>query len=283
MDIIILLTFGLASPILGVFVTISMVTNAVVLRLAIGRFLTISKAKGDDIFEINSKRIDDLLRDEWRCVEDNWSIIAIVSGLFWYLFVFDYVAEYNAASGVTLGILKALLVPAVLICCKKLFTSMNYGDDDIESNEAESWKVATLVRIKKVVANIHFFIWRRFFRIIALSKVQDTGIGFKTALETISPLAHRTIVQKVYLRSGTITIDQYKASLQSYYTENNPEKVSSLDTIIEAYASFEQALLDQLEEKYQKPVIILKKTNNVRAKIVADALNEPKISRITDE
>lgn len=287
MDIMILLTFGLASPVLGVFVTLSILANSIVLRLAIGRFLSISKAKGDDIFEINSKRIENLLRDEWRCLEDNWSLIAIVSGLFWYLFVFDYLAEYNIESGVILGAFKALLVPAVLIYFKRLFTSMNYGDDDIEVSkqtisENNSKRLAMLARLKQNVSSIHFYIWKRLFGMNALSKVIDSGIGYKNTLETTSPLAHR-IIQKVHLRSGTVTIDQYKKSLHAYYSENNPEKVNSLDTIIEAYASFEQALLDQLEDKYKKPVIILKKTgNDVRQKLIEEVLNQPKISRLEE-
>ena len=292
MDIVLLLTFGIVSPVFGLFVTMSIVTNAIVLRLAIGRFLSISKAKGDDIFEINSKRIEDLLRDEWRCLESNWSIIAVFSGLFWYLFIFDYLAEYNAVSGITLGLSMTLLVPAILTYCKRLFTSMNYDiygdDDDIEitklsiAENDDNKKKVILTSIKKKVANIHFYIWKRFFGINALSNVIDTGVGQNNGLETISPLAHRTIVRKVQLRSGAITIDQFKASLKAYYTENNPEKVDTLDTIIEAYTSFEQALLDQLEEKYQKPVIIQKKTD-VRAKIVEEALKLPKIARISHD
>jgi hypothetical protein len=289
MDIVLQLTFGIISPVFSLFVTLSIVTNAIVLRLAIGRFLSISKAKGDDIFEINSKRIEDLLRDEWRCLEANWSIIAVFSGLFWYLFIFDYLAEYSTASGIILGLFTTFLVPAILTYCKRLFTSMNYdiyGDDDIEVTklsvaESDNKKAVILTSIKKKVANIHFFIWKRFFGINALSNVIDIGAGQQNGSETISPLAHRTIVRKVQLRTGAITIDQFKTSLKAYYTENNPEKVDSLDTIIEAYASFEQALLDQLEEKYQKPVIIHKRTD-VRAKMVEEVLKQPKITRITE-
>ena len=301
-DITLLLTFGIASPILGLFITFSIVFNTMITRLAIGRFLSISKTKGDDIFEINCKRLEDLLRDEWRCLEDNWFMIAIFSGLFGYLFVFDYAAEYEVAVGLGLGIMKTLLVPAVLVYCKRLFTSMNYDiyadDEDLvnaprllavtklsqieEANDniKKSWLLITLTKIKKYIANIHFFVWKRFFRINALSKVVNSEGS--TIAEISSPLAHRAFVQKVYLRNGTITMEQFKISLKQYYTENNPEKVSSLDTIVEAYASFEQALLDQLEEKYQKPVIIQKKSD-IRAKIIEMEIAKPKVVRLSDE
>jgi hypothetical protein len=75
-DITILLTFGLASPLLAIPISFSMIINTLLLRLALGRYIIIvSSAIGKAACY---KKLEDAFQDAWKGLPGINSIIIII-------------------------------------------------------------------------------------------------------------------------------------------------------------------------------------------------------------
>ena len=75
-DITILLTFGLASPLLAIPISFSMIINTLLLRLALGRYMVIvSNAIGKAAC---CKKLEDAFQDAWKGLSGINSIIIII-------------------------------------------------------------------------------------------------------------------------------------------------------------------------------------------------------------
>lgn len=86
-DITLMLTFGLASPLLAVVIAFSIVTNVQLFRCALGRYISIvSKSLGTGIC---NELLESAFGDQWRCLSSSWWIMSIFISMFWSLFIFD--------------------------------------------------------------------------------------------------------------------------------------------------------------------------------------------------
>ena len=187
-DITLLLTFGLASPLLGVIISCSIVTNVFLFRLAVGRYIGIvSKALGSGAC---NELLESAFGDQWRCLT-TWWMMSIFIGMFWSLFVFDMVGDMNPDRGIIAAILMLILCPMVFI----LMQWSLYINPDTVSSSSISNITNSYVRYRDCVHDvarwIHISIWKHVFR--ARTICHDTSNNadidrVSTIKETVSPL-----------------------------------------------------------------------------------------------
>jgi len=131
--------------------------------------------------------------------------------------------------------------------------SVQYVDNHTADDDQSVYKVADYIGVYIAVFICAFPITFHIFDFIGLFDGLVSRLGKK---------AHETFLKEVnrpvHLKSGTITEEEFKIILKEYYEQHNPDKVYTIDKIVEAYEGWEQALIEQLEEKYQKPVNLTK-------------------------
>jgi hypothetical protein len=150
LDFAVILTFGLACPILGLAVAVSVFTNAGVWRLAVGKFLSpsstasVTQVRNEDcgiaeapVTAVNSSinwlgtspaskleyyRLELSTRGLLLGSVSAMWVVTFVSCLFWSLMVFDMIGDvYGLQAGLmTVGVI-VCCVPSLLYICLKLF------------------------------------------------------------------------------------------------------------------------------------------------------------------
>jgi len=166
-DITLMLTFGLASPLLGVIIACSIIVNTFLLRLSIGRYICIvTKAKGSSAC---SKFLEEAFEEQWRCLQLSWGIMSIFICLFWSLFVYDMT-----------GGIAATVVMFVLSL--SIFISFQRSTLVHPKNSNNGFRHS--IKIEKTVLYAHKLIWRNIFRM----KGEIITSRVSTIAETASPL-----------------------------------------------------------------------------------------------
>jgi hypothetical protein len=119
-DITLLLTFGLASPLFAVIVACSIIINTLLWRLAVGRYITIvSKATCS---RACYEKLERAFEDEWRCLPRSWWLICVFIGLFWSLFMFDMIGDSSHTGGIVVAVLMMIWCLSVFFSLKKVLT-----------------------------------------------------------------------------------------------------------------------------------------------------------------
>ena len=150
-DIMYMLTFGLASPLLALIISLSIVVNAIMLRLVVGRYISIVSMRIG--FPACSQRLEAAFSDAWQCLSDSWWFISVFVGLFWSIFIFDMIGDSGSLNG---GIIGAVLI---VIWCPFVFVSAQMlllvTDTDTSSYRYHFRNYVISIRL-----SIHKLIWR---------------------------------------------------------------------------------------------------------------------------
>jgi hypothetical protein len=138
LDFAIMVTFGLACPVLGLAVSVSVFTNAGVWRLAVGKYLsqenTEALSRHRSLFD-KERRVLEFLRLELSTkglltgsVSAMW-VVTVVASLFWSLMCYDMIADvYGLHAGLTVVLVVITCIPSSLYLCLKVFDSNDvYG------------------------------------------------------------------------------------------------------------------------------------------------------------
>ena len=200
-DITLLLTFGLASPLLAVLISWSMVINTIVWRLAVGRYIHIvSKAIGQSsCYHL----LESALHDEWHCLSRSWWIMSILIGLFWCLFVNDMIGDKHPTAGVVVAMMMLIWCPLVFISMQRLLVAVKTGSSSSSSSTGVGDERTSTTIISKIVCRIesslllvHDIIWKHVLRLDSVRSGSSSGSGdggdgdrTSTINETVSPLA----------------------------------------------------------------------------------------------
>ena len=199
LDITLLLTFGLASPLLAVLIAWSMVINTLLFRLAVGRYIFIvSKAIGVSLCYSN---LEDAFRDEWKCLSRSWWIMTILIGLFWSLFVNDMIGDSDRTGGIFAGVLMMVWCPLVFVSTQRLVISLkrristeSYSSSvSTSTSSSSSRSTSTVIYIESVALLVHQFIWTRVLRVGSVRDIVEGNDDNRdstnsTISETVSPL-----------------------------------------------------------------------------------------------
>jgi hypothetical protein len=188
-DVTMLLTFGLASPLIAIIISLSMITNVFLWRLALGRYITIINKT------ISSSTCNELLEtifgDEWRCITSTWWIVCISIGIFWSIFVFDMISESNTNSGIAACVIMIVWCPLVFVSIQYLITI------NPDYNDSNPFSMISKLRVhsNSIASFIHDSIWRYVFQDMKVksNSASSTSINpisttSTTGTETISPL-----------------------------------------------------------------------------------------------
>lgn len=147
----------------------------------------------------------------------------------------------------------------LLLAIVQSVLSIQYVDENTEDDDKSSYKVADYIGVYVAVFICAFPIAYHVFDFLGLFDNIVTRLGNKAHQNFLLEIHH-----EVHLKSGTISLDQFKSILTEFYKAHNHEKIVNVDAIIELYKGWEQALLDQLEEKYHHPV-------NVNVKVISES------------
>jgi hypothetical protein len=201
-DIIMLLTFGLASPLLAILITFRIVVNTILWRVALGRYIYIVTKKYSLAKTFNS--LEYAFTDEWRCLHKSWLIITILVGLFWSLFMFDIIGDKHPTNGVAASLLMLISYP-LLFMTIQILSSGDINDNNPRFNDRIS-VITNSISINRIRSQldsflnmIHFSIWSRVLKTRTLHDPisnfsTSDNVGRITILkETISPLTNETI------------------------------------------------------------------------------------------
>lgn len=194
-DIVMLMTLGLASPLLAVLILMSIATNLFLWRLAVGRYIEIvSKAIGTvachELLEMG-------FRDEWQCLKRSWAIISTLVGMFWSTFVFDMIGDKDYYRGGAAGLTMLLWCPSVFISVQQLLavdvdvaagTRKGVIGSIISSIRHSSHVLASLVH-----DNIWIYVIRLRKGVGAITADDDDDERLSTVTETVSPLNRSTV------------------------------------------------------------------------------------------
>jgi len=167
-DLVVLLTFGLASPLLAALVSFSMIANTLVLRVAIGRYIHITEKK-IGIFSVY-KYLEAALDGELRYLSDSWWMMATLTGLFWGLFIFDYLGDGNHISGIVGAVFIILWCTSVFKVFQLLLPLLGY--------------------IETTLLLAHDIIWTKVLRLAYMRKhdIFDSSTVVNSDSETVSPI-----------------------------------------------------------------------------------------------
>ena len=103
-DITLLLTFGLASPLLAILISFSMIVNTMKWKVGIGRYIEI-------VGEVESKEsLETAFYGTSQCLPDAWWLMSLLIGLFWSFFIYDMLGDRSETAGVIGAVL-------MLLCC----------------------------------------------------------------------------------------------------------------------------------------------------------------------
>jgi len=166
-DITLLLTFGLASPLFSIVVACSIIVNALMWRLALGRYIIIvSKAAS---INVCYEKLETAFGDEWRCLPRSWWMMSGFIGLFWSLFVNDMIGDKNPAGGIVAAMLMMIWCLSVFFSLKWLLSIDPDTDTDTDATAAASDTGVTLHRIREytsgLASRVHEIVWKNVLRL----------------------------------------------------------------------------------------------------------------------
>jgi len=175
-DITLLLTFGLASPVLAVMISCSIIVNTMLWRLALGRYMIIvTKTIGSHAcFD----KLERAFVDEWRCLPRTWWMMSIFIGMFWGLFVNDMLGDIDPIGGIVAAVLTILWCPCFFISLQ-WFLSMKSDN----SNENITCLHIIRNRIHVLSSRIHFNIWKYIFRLDITGSVIDINYNNSSTID----------------------------------------------------------------------------------------------------
>ena len=188
-DTTMMLTFGLASPLFAVIVAFRIITNALLWRLALGRYISIvSKATSS---RVCYEKLEKAFEDESGCLPKSWWMMSVFIGIFWSLFVFDMIGDRNTTGGIVAAVLMGLWCPCVFLSLQGLLAV----NPDSDSSTVSTGSLKSIIdSIRNHTHNIslllHEMIWKHVFR-------QNNSISgsnrSSSITETISPLGAASI------------------------------------------------------------------------------------------
>ena len=171
-DITYLLTFGLASPLLAIVISFSIVMKTIIWRLSVGRYCFSAPVDYKYILET-------AFRDKWQCLSSSWWVMSIFIGIFWSFFIHDMIGARNTTGGAIGGTLMLIWCPLVFVCTQKLLS---------EATTSSYWS-----HIEIITLYIHNSTWRYilpFRKVSDSDEASDTNAQrISTICETVSPLA----------------------------------------------------------------------------------------------
>ena len=161
-DIMYMLTFGLASPLLALVISLSVVVNAIMLRLEVGRYISIVSMRIG--FAACSQRLEAAFSDAWLCLSDSFWFMSAFVGLIWSTFIFDTIGDSGSLNG---GIIGAVLIviwcPFVFVNAQMLLV--------VTTTDTSSYRYHFRNYVMSIQLSVHKFIWRY---ILPNSKVNET-------------------------------------------------------------------------------------------------------------
>ncbi len=113
-DFAVLMTFGLACPVLGVVVCFGVISNGIMWRVLIGRYVELVQKVNGEAFNRLELSTEGMLKGAESCA---WIVVMTVCA-FWGGMSFDMVADvYGDISGYYVMVSAILLLPRVLFLC----------------------------------------------------------------------------------------------------------------------------------------------------------------------
>jgi len=206
-DITMMLTVGLASPLLSVVIACSVITNVFLFRLALGRYMGIvSKALGTGACH---ELLESAFGDQWRCLSSSWWLMSIFIGMFWALFVNDMVGDANPTGGIIAAVMMMILCPVVFISLQRLlYINPDTHTSSTGSSSRNSGSSSSMSRLRygvhEIALWVHTSIWKKVFQasIICSSSSSSNDDGGSNSsssdsrgsltvvvAETVTPLA----------------------------------------------------------------------------------------------
>lgn len=123
-DITILLTFGLASPLLSILILFNILSTVFLWRIAMGRyFLIVNKFNSQTKY---MKRLESIFSFESECLKNSWSIMSIFISLFWALFVFDMLGNISLIPAIVTSLLFIIIMPTLFIMTDRFYKSKTH-------------------------------------------------------------------------------------------------------------------------------------------------------------
>jgi len=180
-DITLLLTFGLASPLLALIISCSIIVNIMLWRLAIGRYVKIvTTAMGSRACLSKLERAFD---DEWRCLPRSWKLMSVFIGMFWGLFVNDMIGDKDPKGGIVAGSCMVIWCPCLFISLQLLLSVDPDTSDAIFFHYIRSG-------IHDFSSRLHFIIWKYVFRLDCTGSIKEVNSSSSTHInnETMSSL-----------------------------------------------------------------------------------------------
>jgi len=180
-DVTMMLTFGLASPLFAVMVACSIITNTLLWRLALGRYITIvSKATCSRVCYEKLERAFD---DEWRCLLRSWPMMSVFIGLFWSLFVNDMIGSKSPTGGIVAAVMIMTWCPLVF-----MFLQWLLSVDPNSARDSSSMLRSIREHAHSISSKVHYIIWKHILRLDSTSSSSGINSDASTINETISPL-----------------------------------------------------------------------------------------------
>ena len=210
-DITMLLTFGLASPLLAIIVSFSIIINTILWRLALGRYITIvSKATSS---RACYEKLERAFENEWHCLPRSWWLMSVFIGLFWSMFVFDMIGDRDPSGGIVAAVLMIVWCPCVFISLQWLLSVDPDADTDRTTSDTDSMLHKMRNKVHDVSSRVHDVMWKHVLRLSSCDSISSStsnsnssnssSSSSSTAIdiisEFISPLSHR-----VHLTPSTI-------------------------------------------------------------------------------
>jgi len=191
-DITLLLTFGLAFPLLAVTITFSVIVNTLLLRLAVGRYICIMSKEVGHV--ICYERLENAFGDSWQCLRRSWWIMTLFIGMFWSLFVNDMVGYKNPSGAIAAAI---IIFTWILFAFISMQTVLEF---DSTTSDEGSYRSRAQKVILNLSSSIHKSVWfyieyilrvNRETVVVAINDSNDVRINDSREsimTETISPL-----------------------------------------------------------------------------------------------
>ena len=218
-DITILLTLGLASPYLAALIAWSMFVNAVIFKLAIGRYICINSKNFNET--ICYHKLEYAFSELWKTLRMSWWFISVTISTFWSIFLFDMAGDNNhIASGFSAFILMILLSPAVTYYVQK------YCSEPLsfESNESV---MKFRVQIEKISAKVHDVMFTNLVRCtfgMFLETYENNEIDERPSIVSSDNRPSASERPNTYELSGEKNAADSKKSPQTRFNVNRLEK-----------------------------------------------------------
>jgi Leucine-rich repeat (LRR) protein len=103
LELTVLITFGMASPVLGVCVAVCLVSLSIQWRLMIGRYVLVAPLTRQEVFKRMEDATTGLCSGLFGCL----STLVLMTSMFWGVICFDYIADNN---GINNGIIATICI-----------------------------------------------------------------------------------------------------------------------------------------------------------------------------